>query len=325
LTKTWNYAKLLVKIILPVLLLLPGRQLLFPSFCSGNSAPKNQKTMESNILDQPEILQVLFHPRKSDRTALPAGARDIDIAISDDTTIGCRLFTHDKSAPTLLFFHGNGEIAADYDTIGPEYRQVGLNFLVTDYRGYGWSSGTPTATNLLADARNLYLQLLQDLHEHGYTGPVFVMGRSLGSACAIDVAAQHNDEIGGLIIDSGFAETLPLARILGLDPDRLGITEEMGFGNKEKISRVTKPTLILHGAEDQLIPLAQAEKLMAAGGARAKELQVIPGADHNSLILVGGALYFQAIRRFIDKATGADDWRQRRRAWKKINSNHQER
>ena len=322
-TNTWNYAKLLVKIILAALLLLLGRQLFSPSFSSGNPAPKNRNTMESNILDQPEILQVLFYPRKIDRTILPAGARDIDIEITGDATIGCRLFTHDKSAPIILFFHGNGEIVSDYDTIGPEYRQVGLNFLVTDYRGYGWSTGTPTATDLLADARSLYLQLLQYLQEHGYTGPVFVMGRSLGSACAIDVSALHNDEIRGLIIDSGFAETLPLARTLGLDPVRLGITEEMGFGNKEKISRVTKPTLILHGAEDQLIPLAQAEKLMAASGARAKELQVIPGADHNSLILVGGPLYFQVIRRFIDKATGADDWRKRRRAKKNIN--HQER
>ena len=270
--------------------------------------------MESNILDQPEILQVLFYPRKSDRTILPEGARDIDIAITDNASIGCRLFTHDKNGPIILFFHGNGEIVSDYDTIGPEYRQVGLNFLVTDYRGYGWSTGTPTATGLLEDARSLYQQLCQYMRNQGYTGPIFVMGRSLGSACAIDVAALHNDEISGLVIDSGFAETLPLARLMGLDPDKLGITEEMGFGNKEKISRVTKPTLILHGAEDQLIPLAQAEKLMAACGARAKELQVIPGADHNSLILVGGPLYFQAIRRFIDKATGADDWRKRRRA-----------
>ena len=276
--------------------------------------------MKANILDQPEILQVLFHPRASARTPLPAGAQDTDIKLSDNTTIGCRLFSHDKNGPIILFFHGNGEIVSDYDTIGPEYQQVGLNFLVTDYRGYGWSTGTPTATSLLEDARGLYQQLRQYLREQGYTGPVFVMGRSLGSACAIDVAALHNDEISGLIIDSGFAETLPLARTMGLDPDKLAISEEMGFGNKEKISRVTKPTLILHGAEDQLIPLVQAEKLMAASGARVKELQVIPGADHNALILVGGHLYFQAIGRFIDKVTGADDWRKRRRARKSINN-----
>ncbi len=279
--------------------------------------------MESNILDQPEILQVLFYPRASVRTSLPTGAQDIDIAITDNATVGCRLFTSNKKTatkdPILLFFHGNGEIVCDYDMIGPKYQQVGLNFLITDYRGYGWSIGKPNATNLLADARTLYLQLLQYLHKHEYTGPVFIMGRSLGSACAIDVAALHNDEISGLIIDSGFAEILPLARTLGLDPDSLGITEEMGFCNKEKISRVTKPTFILHGGEDQLIPLAQAEKLMAAAGARSKELQIIPGADHNSLILVGGHLYFQAIGRFIDKIIGADDWRKRRRAQKNIN------
>ncbi len=276
--------------------------------------------MQPDILNQPEILQVLFYPRTTLPTPLPAGARDMDIEITPDVTIGCRLFTADKSAPLILFFHGNGEIVSDYDAIGPEYQRLNLNFLVTDFRGYGWSTGKPTATGLLTDGRSLYEQLRQRLRHDGYTGPFFIMGRSLGSGCAIDVAALHNDEISGLIIDSGFAETIPLARKLGLDPDRLGITEEMGFDNRKKIGQVNKPTFILHGREDQLIPLAQAEKLMAACGARSKELQIIPGADHNSLILIGGSLYFQAIRQFINKATGADDWRARRRAWKQ-NSN----
>ncbi len=276
--------------------------------------------MESHrvdILDQPDILQVLFFPRACARTVPPPGALDIDVTVSPEITIGCRLFASDKKNPVILFFHGNGEIVSDYDPIGPEYQRLALNFLVTDYRGYGWSTGSPTATSLLTDGRTLYRQLRHRLLSDGYSGPIFLMGRSLGSACAIDVAAQYNDEISGLILDSGFAETIPLARILGLDPDGRGITEEMGFQNKEKITRVTKPTFILHGRDDQLIPLAQAEKLMAACGARSKELQIIPGADHNSLILVGGRLYFQAIRNFIDKCLGADDWRKRRRAQKK--------
>jgi alpha-beta hydrolase superfamily lysophospholipase len=269
-------------------------------------------------LDQPEILAVLFHPRQSTPTPLPEDGEDITIPVNGETSLSCRFFIADPHAPVLIFFHGNGEILADYDSIGPGFTEVGLNFLVTEYRGYGWSSGTPSATTLLTDAEHLYGELRTRLLAKGYSGPFFVMGRSLGSACAIDLAARHNDDkdFAGLIIDSGFARTLPLARTLGLDPDRLGITEENSFNNEAKIARVTKPTLILHGREDQLIPLQQAEQLMAACGARAKELQVIPGADHNSLFVVGGPLYFQTIKRFVDKATGADDWRKRRQRFK---------
>ena len=268
----------------------------------------------NHSMDRREILQILFHPRQSPRTPLPPGARDIDIPAAEGVTLGCRLYGDDKSAPILLFFHGNGEIVSDYDAIGPEYNRVGLNLLVTEFRGYGWSTGTPLASTLLADAELLYDRLRQWLAKEGYGGSLFIFGRSLGSACAIDLAARHNDAIQGLIIDSGFGETLPLARSLGLDLSRFNFTEADTFDNLSKITRVTKPTLILHGRKDQLIPLWQAEKLMAHCSARHKELQVVPGADHNSLIAVGGPLYFQTIKRFVDKVTGADDWRVRRRA-----------
>jgi len=272
--------------------------------------------MNQNIMDGPEVLQILFHPRTSTRTQLPAGATDIDITVAHEVIIGNRLYGDVKDAPVLLYFHGNGEIVADYDEIGPMYTRVGLNVLVTDYRGYGWSTGTPTSSSMLADARILYTELRNWLYTNQYTGAVFLMGRSLGSACAIDLAAEYNDEIKGLIIDSGFAETLPLAQTLGLDMSQLNITEEETFNNKRKIESVTQPTFMLHGRMDQLIPVLQAERLMAASGARSKELQIVPGADHNDLIAIGGMLYFETIKKFINKTMGTYDWRKRRRAFK---------
>lgn len=281
-----------------------------------------ENRMTQNAMDRPEILRFLFHPRATARTTPPEGTVDFDIPVAPDVTIGCRLFAADKDAPVILFFHGNGEIVADYDDIGPYYQQQALNFLITDYRGYGWSTGTPTSSTMLADARVLYEDLLKKLRADGYTGSLFLMGRSLGSACAIELAALHNDEIAGLIIESGFAETLPLARTLGINTDQLGITEEDTFDNSRKMESITKPTFILHGQLDNLIPLRQAEKLMAASGARSKELQIIPGADHNTLIAVGGMLYFQAIKQFINKVDGTDDWRKRRRASREEQQEH---
>ncbi|TAA75178.1 MAG: hypothetical protein CDV28_11046 [Candidatus Electronema aureum] len=283
--------------------------------CTG---PESPSEINGNPMNRPEVQRVLFRPRVEARTALPLGAADIDIEVEPGISIGCRLFTADKAAPTILFFHGNGEIVTDYDEIGPLYMQVGLNFLVVDYRGYGWSSGSPSYSTLLADSRVLYAQLKQYLQENGYSPVLFLMGRSLGSACAIELAAAHNTEISGLIIESGFALTLPLAETLGLGEQLkdVGMNEEQTFNNAGKISTVTKPTFLLHGQRDTLIPLWQAEKLHAECGARSKELQVVPGADHNSLIAVGGKYYFQAISRFVSQVTGADDWRRRRKQFK---------
>ena len=143
------------------------------------------------------------------------------------------------------------------------------------------------------------------------------MGRSLGSASAIEVAVNHSDDISGLIIESGFAETLPLSRALGLDLEQLGIVEEQTFNNGSKIEKFTKPTLILHGQYDQLIPLWQAQKLHAGSGSKHKELQVVPGADHNTLIARAGILYFETIRKFVENVAGtALNWRERRKQFK---------
>ncbi|MCI5164841.1 MAG: alpha/beta hydrolase [Candidatus Electrothrix sp. GM3_4] len=270
-----------------------------------------------NPMDRPEVQRVLFYPRTAERTSLPAGAEDIDIEVKPGVVIGCRFFSAGKDKPTILFFHGNGEIVADYDEIGPEYVRYGLNVLVTDYRGYGWSDGVPSFSTLLADSHVLYSELKKILAEREYKPTVFIMGRSLGSAPAIELAREYNEDISGLIIESGFAETLPLAKTLGVDMSAFDITEEQTFNNIGKIKDVTKPTFILHGQLDTLIPLWQAEKSHADSGARVKELQVVPGADHNSLISIGGKYYFMAIQQFIEKVTGDSDWRNRRKKFKR--------
>jgi pimeloyl-ACP methyl ester carboxylesterase len=130
------------------------------------------------------------------------------------------------------------------------------------------------------------------------------MGRSLGSACAIELAAADDGDITGLIIESGFAETLPLLLNLGVDTQSLDITEADGFNNLRKISQFSKPTFILHAQHDRIIPLTSAETLQVHSSARSKEFQMVPGADHNTILDVAGNLYFEAIKRFTDKIAG---------------------
>ena len=289
-----------------------------PAACrEADSRPRTT----GHVMDNEAILRVLFHPTQCARNAAPEHATDIDIPVEGEggetTLLAARLFTHSPAAPTLIFFHGNGEIIPDYDEIAPHYLALGLNFAVCEYRGYGWSGGSPLVSTFLPDAEAVFVFLLDWLKRREYTGPIALMGRSLGSACAIDLAARHQDTVRALVIESGFAQTLPLAKALGLDLEALGIGEEQGFNNAQKIAAITKPTLILHGQFDQLIPIWQAEKLHAECGARTKELQIVPGADHNSLIAAGGPYYFTAIGNFVGKATGvAPDWRARRRAFK---------
>ncbi|MDR3631822.1 MAG: alpha/beta hydrolase [Desulfocapsaceae bacterium] len=271
---------------------------------------------DTSKLDQPEILSRLFYPRNEATTPLPKGAVDVNFEVESGISIGCRFYLHDPLSPSILYFHGNGEIPCDLDDRGLEYMSVGCNLLVTSYRGYGGSSGSPTVASMFGDARRLFEAVGSWLHQKGYTAPLFLMGRSLGSVCAIDLASVHGDTVKGLIIESGFADTLPLLQALSVPRTALPLNEEEGFGNKEKIGRVRMPTLILHGARDQLIPHSEGEKLQAASGARNKQFLLIPGADHNTVVSTAGRLYYQTIRQFIDNITGTSSWRNRRKASK---------
>ena len=264
-------------------------------------------------LDDPAFLSSIFHPRLSEITPLPEGAIDVEIEVEPNVIIGCRFYIHDISGPNIIFFHGNGEMVSDYDDIGPLYNHAGMNLLVTTYRGYGWSNGSPTVASMLSDAEKLFCEIQNWLRFNKYTGTLFLMGRSLGSVSAIDLATRHENDIKGLIVESGIANTIPLANFLGVDTQMLNLSEADGFQNVEKIAKVTIPTFIFHGSKDEIIAADEAENLQSFSGARTKEFVVIPGATHNTMIHTGGKLYFQTIKKFIDKVTGVTNWRRRRK------------
>ena len=71
-------------------------------------------------LDVPEVLLRLFHPRPEFRlAACTASARDLLIPVADTVAVGARFHPAAAAAPTLLFFHGNGEIVGDYESWPP--------------------------------------------------------------------------------------------------------------------------------------------------------------------------------------------------------------
>ena len=154
------------------------------------------------VLDQPAISMNSFYPRKG-WTATPAGAEDISIPVADGIMVSGRFFPAGTAQPTILFFYGNGETAPDYDNIAPLYNQIGVNFLVADYRGYGRSDGFPSFTAMLADSAKVLDYASSLLEERDYTGPMFVMGRSMGRHAAFELSANCGDRLLGVIIESG--------------------------------------------------------------------------------------------------------------------------
>ena len=247
-------------------------------------------------LDRPEVLATLFHPRPEFPGARPERARDIDIPVADKVTIGARWHFAGADSPNLLFFHGNGEIVADYDELGPLYNAMGINLLAVDYRGYGRSSGTPSVSGMMADCHRILSFSEEWLHRETCTGPLILIGRSLGSASVLELAATSPDRIHGLIIESGFAYAAPLLRLLGIDPQKIGFEETDGFANLQKIKRYAGPTLIIHAEFDHIIPYSDSVALFKASPAQLKNHLMIPGANHNDIFMRGMEAYLKAVQ-----------------------------
>ena len=217
--------------------------------------------------------------------------------------ISARSYPYRQDAANLLFFHGNGEVACQYDGLAPFYHDCGANLFVADYRGYGLSDGEPSIDAMMLDARRIYEYYRGYLAQNGLTGPRFVKGRSLGSQSAIEIAATFGSDLSGVIIESGFAGPERLFTRLGVRVLPRPIKHVIHL-HRKKVRSIRLPLLVIHGQEDQIVPVELATDLYRAVAAESKDILLIPGAGHNNVIATAQEAYFDSVKQFLLKHGG---------------------
>lgn len=250
----------------------------------------------ASLIDHPTLSERYFFPR-------PGPLDDAVMVTAADgvSRLACwRAAPHASAdALTVLHFHGNGEIVADHlPELADALLDLGVNVLFAEYRGYGASTGQPTLGAILDDAEAV-------LAASGCRpARVVAFGRSLGSFCAIELAARHPD-LGGVILDSSIAD--PLERILlRVSPGELGATRAeleadvfARLDHRRKLASYPGPLLVLHAAHDSMVPASHAERNAQWGGGTEKRLVLLPHGDHNSILSENRAAYFQAVAGFL--------------------------
>ena len=262
--------------------------------------------MDLSFLDRPEILEVIF-PIVYSPFYLPdylqfssSDVPSYSMEVEEGIKINCGFWVTSNEDASILYFHGNGETVASHDWVAPFYNQRGINLFVADYRGYGASEGKPTISNMIGDAHTIFEGFKEIIDKEGFKNSFFVMGRSLGSVPAIELAYSYQDEIRGLIVESGAANNFRrMWEYMGVTGKEADLSEENPFLNKVKVRQVQKPTLIIHGEYDQIISVTEGEELYKNSGAKDKNILIIPGAGHNDIMIADQNLYFDAIENFI--------------------------
>lgn len=248
------------------------------------------------LLDRQDISMLMFYPR-SEWYPPPPGVTDHMVPVSDQILVSCRYYRCDNKAPSILFFHGNGEIACDYDDLAPFYINNRLNLFVADYRGYGASDGNPQFSTMVSDAHCIYSYFRNMLKEERFADRLYVMGRSLGAISALELAANYQDKLRGLILESGVGGGTWDRWITSSDDTEAW--EKLRRSHMSKIQSIYLPLLTMHGERDLIVPIERALELREMLSSEIKDIFIVPGAGHNDIFAMDMQSYMKAIMDFV--------------------------
>lgn len=206
-----------------------------------------------------------------------AGIEAVTIPMPDGVELTAWHAPARAGMPTLLYFHGN---AGNVSFRAEHFRQIiafGFGLLAPSYRGFPGSGGRASEAALVEDATVLFDWLASR------SGPIVLYGESLGSGIAVAVAAER--QAAAIVLESPYtaavdiaAEVYPWVPVTWLMKDQ--------FRSRDLIARIEEPLLIIHGAEDMVVPARHGERLHQLAG-EPKRLVVVPGAGHDDLWLNG--------------------------------------
>ncbi len=233
-------------------------------------------------------------PKTPDEVGLPFEQHFID------TPDGCRLSAWHMCPPdplgAVVYFHGRATNMGILNEIFALIYKSGLQLMAVDYRGFGWSSGTPSEAGLYIDAKASVKYFRENLKAPHV--PLIYWGRSMGGCFAAYAARQHPPH--GLILETAFTSKsslikhYPRLRFLNL-------FSRCRLNTIEHLKNHPYPVLLMHGDLDKTVPLAEGHTLYERLSGP-KEFFRVEGADHINIHLVDSEAYIDRVLKFISQA-----------------------
>ena len=203
---------------------------------------------QNRLIFFPEIpgrLSGDWHPQ-----GLPV--EDVSLTTDDGVKLHAWWIPARNAEFTFLAFHGNAANIANRADVYHFLHTLPVNVLAVEYRGYGRSEGAPSELGIYRDADAAYRYVTRDRS----VAPrrVIVFGQSLGTAAAADLAARQ--EVGGVILEAPFRSAAAVARRLYWFLPGLSLLLRAKFDTGAKLERVRAPVMVVHCAQDPVIPIA---------------------------------------------------------------------
>ena len=194
----------------------------------------------------------------------------------------------DEPKPTAVLLHGLPGIEKNYD-LAHALRECGWNSLIFHYRGSWGSTGGSRFDTLPDDVRTALDHLSSGAHEQIDSARLALVGHSMGGWAALKAGGDERVRavvvIGAVTEPSRLPFTAAMAKesftpfLNGITPDEFETQWNALDGVLEEAGSLDRPLLIVHAADDPIVPVEQAHLLHDATGGRAR-LEIHPEANH---------------------------------------------
>jgi alpha-beta hydrolase superfamily lysophospholipase len=203
--------------------------------------------------------------------------REVNIPLNTKDNLNVVQFFTQDSIPkgVVLYFHGNRDNVNHYARYAANFTKHGYEVWITDYPGYGKTTGKLTEANLYSQAKEVYKLANSKFEKNS----IIVYGRSLGSGIASYLASKK--PCRRLILETPYYS---IPDLLGTYAPLYPVTAMSHFKlpTGEYLKEVNIPVTIFHGKADWIIPYrcaAKLKQLLKPGD----EFITIDNGSHNDL------------------------------------------
>ncbi|QMU62197.1 MAG: alpha/beta fold hydrolase [Gammaproteobacteria bacterium] len=199
-----------------------------------------------------------------------------------------------ETIKTVLFFHGNaGNISHRLETI-KIYNNLGFNFLIFDYRGFGISTGKPSEQGTYLDADAVWKYLIEERKLE--STDIIIAGRSLGGGVAAELAKKVHPAL--LILESTFTSMTEVsAKHYPFMPTGLIVKHE--YETNLKLKDIHCPIIFVHSKNDEVIPYEHSQRNYAAANEPKQFIELRGG--HGSGFLLSKNDYVNGLHRALNE------------------------
>jgi len=213
----------------------------------------------------------------------------------------------ERPIASALYCHGNSGNLTHSAAVIPHLLSAGISVFLFDYRGFGKSQGIPSLTGVVADAQAAAREHDRLRPQHI---PAIVYGYSLGGAIAARLVSEHR--VDGLVLQSTFTNLRDMARLRSVRFPLQFISGNF-FDTSRALSTLETPVMLIHGTEDEVIPVEMARKLVSSCR-KPPVLHLIGGGQHKNLYQRDGEAILRRLQAYIStleqrKDLAASEWK----------------